>query len=296
MTDAIAPERTPPAMVERLTQPIILEQFLAGLTARSDPADRSAVLKRASLLRGLGRWAEALALYRALLDRDPADRVAQAAVAIFDGASALPLADGPTPFVQIPNALMPTQQDRLWHTLRAETARLVPATVGAGYAAPREDPTIRIARRLHRSGEVADWFLPWLEEVIAREAVLPRLGLAPFAVGTRELQVTGHGDGGYFQIHRDTASNPAAPAWGRYLTFIYYFHQVPRLFTGGDLLLFDPPSAGQFDFTRIDPLHNSLIFFQSHHFHTVTRVQCPSDDLLQGRWTVNGWLHRAETP
>jgi hypothetical protein len=296
MTDALPPRRLPPALVERLTHPTVLTQFLAGLEARLTPADRIGLHRRASLLRGLGRGAEAAEAYRALLASDPEDRVAQAGAAIFTGAPLLEGAQGPTPFVQLADVLSADQQARLWQSLTDDSASLTPAGVYTGGTQPRVDGETRVAQLLERADSVRAWFLPWLEEVIARANILPRLGLVPFAVGKRELQVTGHSDGGFFSVHSDASANPAASTWARHLTFIYYFHRLPRHFTGGDLLLFDPPGGGDLSFTRIDPTHNSLVFFQSSQMHTVTQIQCPSADPLDGRWTVNGWLHRAKTP
>ena len=296
MTVAPASHRLPPTLVERMTQPAVLVQFLAGLEARLTPTDRIGLHRRASLLRGLGRGAEAAEAYRALLASDPDDRGAQAGAAIFTGAPLPEGAQGPTPFVQLADVLSADQQERLWQSLTEDSASLTPAGVYTGGTLPRVDGETRVAQLLERADSVRAWFLPWLEDVITRAEILPRLGLAPFVVGKRELQVTGHSDGGFFSVHSDASANPDAPTWARHLTFIYYFHRLPRHFTGGDLLLFDPPSSGDLSFTRIDPTHNSLVFFQSNQLHTVTRVQSSSTDPLDGRWTVNGWLHQTHRP
>ncbi|WP_428249602.1 2OG-Fe(II) oxygenase [Ferrovibrio sp.] len=290
-------DAVPPALVERLTHPAILEQLLAGLDARLVPTDRLGLHRRASLLRGLGRQAEATATYRALLALDPGDLAAKAGMAILVGEPLPADASGPAPFVHLHNMLSAEQQQDLWRVLEEQKAGLQPAGVYEGGAIPRVDEAKRIAQRLDQAGMVRAWFLPWLEDLMARTDILPRLGLAGFAVGRRELQVTGHGHGGFFNIHKDASADPASPSWARHVTFIYYFHREPRRFTGGDLLLFDASGKVQsggddFSFTRIDPTHNSLVFFESNRFHTVTRIDCPSADLLDGRWTVNGWLHR----
>lgn len=291
----------PPALVERLTRPAILEQLLAGLDARLVPTDRLGLHRRASLLRGLGRLAEAAATYRALLALDPGDPAAKAGAAILAGEPLPADASGPAPFVHLHNMLSAGQQQDLWRALEEQKASLQPAGVYGDGAIPQIDEAKRVAQRFDQAGMVRAWFLPWLEGVIARPDILPRLGLAAFPMGRRELQVTGHGDGGFFNIHRDASADPASPSWARHVTFIYYFHRQPRRFTGGDLLLFDAAGHAQsggeeFSFTRIDPVHNSLVFFQSNRLHTVTRIECPSADLLDGRWTVNGWLHHASAP
>lgn len=300
MTDAPPSRHLPPALVERLTHPAVLTQFLAALEARLTPTDRIGQHRRASLLRGLGRGAEAAEAYRALLASDPHDLEAQAGAAIFAGAPLPEGAQGPTAFVQLADVLSADQQARLWQTLKDESGSLTPASLTNVLDQPRIDLEMRVAHRLDRADAVRAWFLPWLEDLIGRAEILPRLGLAPFAVGTRELQVTGHNDGGFLCIHSDTPTNPNAPTdtpyRRRHLTFIYYFHRLPRRFTGGDFLLFDPPSGGDLSFTRIDPTHNSLLLFQASQWHGVTQVQSASADPLDGRWAVHGWLHHTHHP
>ncbi|MFY7960935.1 MAG: 2OG-Fe(II) oxygenase, partial [Elsteraceae bacterium] len=80
----------------------------------------------------------------------------------------------------------------------------------------------------------------------------------------------------------------------------YYLHRIPKRFSGGDLLLFDEPSPDQvrssMEFTRITPAENSLLLFPSVSLHAVTPVSLESEDRLDGRLTLNGWLHAAAEP
>lgn len=293
MTDqTAAPGLPPPALVERLTSSLVLEQLLAMLEARHPTPEPTLLHRKAALLRGLGRVVEAAAVYRILLTRDPLDRVAGTGLAICTGTIPPPGSTGVAPFVQISDALDPPQMDRLFQTIAEQAGDTRPASIYHTTQTGRIDAGQRVARTLSRSESIRGWFLPWLQERMKRAAVLPRLGLADFDIGRIELQVTGHGDGGFFSLHRDSSAQPGSPAATRQITFILYVHRLPRRFSGGDLLLFDSSTGKDLAFTRIDPTHNSLVLFQSDHLHTVTRVQCPSEDPLDGRWTVNGWLHR----
>src|SRR5439155_10127989 len=103
-----------------------------------------------------------------------------------------------------------------------------------------------------------------------------------------------HRPGGFYQIHRDN-SGPKKRA--RRISYAYYFHQRPKRFSGGDLLLYDTDvQQGTClpAFTRIVPRDNSIVFFPSSFCHQVTTVNCNLDDFTQGRFALNGWI-REET-
>ncbi len=284
----------PAQQVENLTRPEVLEQFLENLDAAFAPADRAALIRRASLLRGLGRLREAAETYRTLLTIATEDPLAKAGYAVFTGQHLPAGAVRPTPFVQVHDALPEELQERLWRMLLSQRSRLRPAGVYKTHAEQVVDDERRIALRLDQADTVGEWFLPWLDEFMVHAEILPRLGLPEFRKTKRELQVTVHGDGGFFSVHRDASPNPEARTSGRHVTFVYYFHRQPRQFTGGDLLLFDAPADGDLSFTRLRPDHNSIVFFESKRPHAVTRLCCASNDPFDGRWTVNGWLHRCD--
>jgi len=275
--------------LESLTQPAVLQVWLSkvevALTARPD--DHALLRKRAGLLRGLGRLDEAARAYAALAEETP-ETDALAAVALTS-------TGGPVRFVRLTGVLTAGEQQQLWQIVTAPDAHFVPARVGEGDKL-RLDPSKRISSLMETPDALRPWFLPRIAELIEREQVLERLGLEPFPVGFRELQVTRHLDGGYYCCHRD-ANGEGGPSAGRTLTYVYYFHQSPRSFSGGDILLFDHGADDKrsegLEFTRLEPAHNSLVFFASDRLHEVTKVVCPGSGPLDGRWTVNGWFHRA---
>lgn len=106
-----------------------------------------------------------------------------------------------------------------------------------------------------------------------------------------ELQLTAHNDGAYYKMHRD---NNTPSSRTRLLTFVYYFHQVPKGFDGGQVRLFDTLEdsfAVAETFVDIEPEDNSLLFFPSGVPHEVLNVDCPSKSFENSRFTLNGWLH-----
>uniref|UniRef100_B8HQ53 Prolyl 4-hydroxylase alpha subunit n=1 Tax=Cyanothece sp. (strain PCC 7425 / ATCC 29141) TaxID=395961 RepID=B8HQ53_CYAP4 len=125
--------------------------------------------------------------------------------------------------------------------------------------------------------------------------VLTKLKMPPFSVGEIESQLTAHGDGNYYKIHNDNGSPETAT---RELTYVYYFYQQPKCFSGGELRLFDSKIENGFyvaaDSSHIvEPDNNSIIFFPSRYLHEVLPVQCPSREFQYYRFTINGWIRRA---
>ena len=128
----------------------------------------------------------------------------------------------------------------------------------------------------------------------AMPAVIPRLKMKPFAVTQIECQVTANTDGSYFRVHTDAGVNETVR---RQFTYVYYFNRQPKAFTGGDLLVYDDvirngKLARTDSFQRVEPRHNSIVFFQAAVMHEVTPVRVPSKAFVDARFTVNGWIHR----
>src|SRR5690606_2563015 len=80
-------------------------------------------------------------------------------------------------------------------------------------------------------------FAAYIQTEIGRRLAhaIRTLGIAPFAVGNVELQLTSHHDGEYYHWHVD---NGTRETQARQLTFVYYFRRVPRPFSGGELVIY----------------------------------------------------------
>ncbi len=125
--------------------------------------------------------------------------------------------------------------------------------------------------------------------------VLPRLRLAPFALGVIECQLTASVDGSYFRVHTDAGANDTRK---RQLTFVYYFNCEPKGFSGGELRIYDDivrhgKLAATDSFQTVEPRHNSMVFFQAALMHEVMPVSVASKRFRDSRFTVNGWIDRA---
>ena len=114
------------------------------------------------------------------------------------------------------------------------------------------------------------------------------LQVRPFEIGSFEVQLTSHNDGEYFKWHKDNSSPDTA---SRLITFVYYFHAIPRPFSGGELIIYDKDTAHGKDIEHvIEPANDSIVFFYSGRRHEVRPVVCPSRLFKDGRFTLNGWV------
>lgn len=123
--------------------------------------------------------------------------------------------------------------------------------------------------------------------------ILSRLRFPYFPISRAEIQLTASNHGEYFKRHTDSGS---AAVQSRTLTFVYFFYREPKPFTGGELRIFNRPSAGQpvdeTSFCTIEPAQNQIVFFESDLLHEILPIHCPSQDFADSRFTVNGWFHR----
>lgn len=100
-----------------------------------------------------------------------------------------------------------------------------------------------------------------------------------------EIQMTTHGQGDNFKRHIDNASHDT---YGRGITFVYYYRLTEKQnFSGGDLVIHLHNGD-----RRVEPRENTIVLFPSHLYHTVEPVQVPAGSFEDGRFTLNGWIHR----
>lgn len=160
------------------------------------------------------------------------------------------------------------------------------------------DTTTSSSDRSYRQSMVLHQFPEWSALFRQRiRAMLPEIA-RELDCGTLsqniEAQLTAHNDGNYYKIHNDNGSADTAR---RELTFVYYFNRRPKAFSGGALRVFDTVVRDGFyvaaDSDRlIEPADNRIVFFLSRYQHEVTPIVCPSRAFADGRFTVNGWVHR----
>lgn len=129
-------------------------------------------------------------------------------------------------------------------------------------------------------------------------AILPdirtKLELPEFPISQIECQMTSHNDGNYYRIHNDNGGTDTAT---RELTYVYYFYREPKMFSGGELVIYDSKVENNMyvnaeSFKTVEPRNNSIVFFLSRYMHEVLTVNCPSKAFGDSRFTINGWVRR----
>ena len=116
------------------------------------------------------------------------------------------------------------------------------------------------------------------------------LGIADF--NKIECQITAHGEGDFFKLHTDSDNYES-----RIITYVYYFHKTPKPFASGELIVYDSLLKNNLEaassFQSVEPINNSLVFFNSKCFHEVLPVRVPSGLFEDNRFTINGWIHES---
>jgi hypothetical protein len=123
-----------------------------------------------------------------------------------------------------------------------------------------------------------------LTQLLGEQDMLRRLCVPAFDLRGIEMHATLHHHGGHFVWHDDAvASDGETVMETRRLSFVYYMHSTPKMFSGGSLEFLDG--------TAIEPQNNRLVLFHPVQQHRVLRVECWSSHVLHGRWAITGWLH-----
>lgn len=176
------------------------------------------------------------------------------------------------------------------HTLDSKK-RFVPATIRE----PDGSSDV-INERMRRASTLDDLgeFTSLFEDKIKHhlQEVLQRIGMKPFPLGRVEMQITASSDGDYFRLHRDTDGTDT-----REVSFVYFFHGEPRRFSGGELRIYPTRMyEGRLEpadhAATLSPRQDSIVFFPSLNDHELLPVRVASGDFADGRFSVNGWIHR----
>ncbi|NDJ19350.1 2OG-Fe(II) oxygenase [Myxacorys almedinensis] len=165
-------------------------------------------------------------------------------------------------------------------------SRFVSTTTSTGEA------DYRNSKILYEFPEISAWMVHHISAILP--TVFTQLDHPLFEVSQIEMQLTAHNDGNYYKMHND---NGSAAVVNRELSYVYYFYQEPKGFSGGELRLYDLDVAtGWYEsaetFVTIEPRNNSIVFFPSYYLHEVLPVACPSRRFAESRFTLNGWICR----
>ncbi|WP_253188037.1 2OG-Fe(II) oxygenase [Leptolyngbya sp. 'hensonii'] len=187
---------------------------------------------------------------------------------------------------QIDNFLTRDEHKRLLSYVLEQEANFVPTSTSTDEADYRKSVVL--------------YAFPEFEDLIRRriQAIMPdilrKLKITPFPISQVEAQLTAHNDGNYYREHNDNGSPDTAL---RELTYVYYFYREPKSFSGGELRIYDSQIDNDMyvpaeSYRDVDPRNNSIVFFLSRYSHEVLKVNCPSQQFADSRFTINGWVWR----
>ncbi|HEY9805253.1 MAG TPA: 2OG-Fe(II) oxygenase [Candidatus Obscuribacterales bacterium] len=190
----------------------------------------------------------------------------------------------PANYLRIKDFLPIEEHDQLFEYVLQQEPNFVAAGVQAA------DLTYRQARVLYSFPQFSEAMTSLVELLLPD--VLSQLGLPLFPISKIEAQLTAYNDGNYYITHNDRDSPESA---SRQISYIYYFHRQPKPFSGGELRIYDCKYEEKKyvvadSFQTIEPIDNSIVFFQSGYAHEILPVRCPSQAFADSRFTLNGWV------
>jgi SM-20-related protein len=190
-------------------------------------------------------------------------------------------------YAQIDNFLTTAEKNKLIKYVLAKESQFVSTSTSTN----AED--YRRSMVLHSFPEFSTLMVNRIKAILPD--VLRKLNLTSFAIGEIESQLTMHNDNNFYKLHNDSGSPDTA---SRFFTYVYYFNREPKAFSGGELLIYDSKIENNFyvaadSFRTVEPRNNSIVFFLSRYMHEVLPVSCPSKAFADSRFTINGWVRRA---
>lgn len=202
-----------------------------------------------------------------------------------------------SPFILKQDFLNKEELEEVWKIVNNKSGNMRDATTYNEKDSQKERyrPNIRSSTVLDIDSlkPIREWFLEKNKQQLYD--LCEGLQIPLFKVAQEELQLTRHRHNDFFKLHTDNNRLKKNRASSRKLTFVYYFFQEPKKFSGGDLLIYDTKAENaavdKTKFTRIIPKNNSIIFFPPERFHQVTIVNAEGVEDEFTRFTLNGWFH-----
>ncbi|MBE9184513.1 2OG-Fe(II) oxygenase [Microcoleus sp. LEGE 07076] len=191
-------------------------------------------------------------------------------------------------YAQIDNFLTPAEKNKLIKYILAKESEFVSTSTSTN----AED--YRRSMVLHSFPEFSTLIVNRIKGILPD--VLRKLNISSLPLGDIEAQLTMHNDNNFYKLHNDSGSPDTA---SRFFTYVYYFNREPKAFSGGELQIYDSKVENNFyvaaeTFRTVEPRNNSIVFFLSRYMHEVLPVRCPSKAFADSRFTINGWVRKAD--
>jgi Rps23 Pro-64 3,4-dihydroxylase Tpa1-like proline 4-hydroxylase len=194
------------------------------------------------------------------------------------------------PFVRIENVLSESEVAGLLARVMQLEPQFQPSVA---LTVPAAATDVRKSLVINAPADVVRPVVDRVRPLIA--ATLAALRLPPIQTAEIESQITASNDGAFYGIHTDANKSQMQR---RYLTYVYYFNNPPKAFTGGELFLYDDilrenKLATGNTYQAVEPVHNTMVLFWARIMHEVRPVTAPSQLFRDSRFTVNGWVNKA---
>jgi Rps23 Pro-64 3,4-dihydroxylase Tpa1-like proline 4-hydroxylase len=196
--------------------------------------------------------------------------------------------------VELREFLSVSDMDTLRGFARENESRFRPSSIYLADGEETVDDNLRCSAQLDRRSAPPAGFGD--VEALVRERVndalpyvLARLGLPAHEPTSIDFQITAWNHRGHFNRHAD-----AHPNSSRKVSYVYFFHEEPAAFRGGDLKIYPTEHNILPARTRcriVHPEQNKVAFFRSTLLHEVTPIECETEQFSDGRFTANGWIH-----
>lgn len=258
----------------------------------NDPKNVDYLWKIGNILRQKGHLKESLNYYEKIFNIQPNYKNIKYLISLLSEKpfeETLIKETHPAPFVYIENFLSDFEQEQIWNLVNINQTQFKHSKLSDN----KTDTEYRKSHVLYKKKlkPITSWFFKKLDTILP--SILKRLQMESFNVSQKEIQLTVHTDNGFFKVHTDCADEEYYK--NRQLTFVYYFHKLPKFFEGGEILLFDTDTINNScttQHTKIIPSNNSIIFFPSNYYHQVRPVHLKSNKIENGRFAINGWIHK----
>ena len=259
-----------------------------------EPENIKYLTKLAHIMREMGNQEEALRLLSKIVELEPDNTEAKQLIAILGRKPDTDFCEKglcPAPFLYIEEFLTNDELSAIWDTIEHNSDNFTDSLTYFGQDQVNSDYRKSVTLYRDNFKTVSKWLLEKIYSQV--EETWSYVQLDPFEPISTEIQLTRHGNNGFFKIHQDSGKRKEIR--NRALTFVVYLHKEPKHFSGGEILLFDTDTKTNeysYRFTKMVPTNNSIIFFPSNYFHQVTPIHLEEDIFENGRFAIHGWLHK----
>jgi SM-20-related protein len=194
----------------------------------------------------------------------------------------------PAPHSLRPNFLGEAIVKRLLQYVRANEAEFKANTVGYK---EKINESISVSSSLKKIGNFRNEIQSEISGVLPN--VFREIGCTPFEPMGYEMLISAYGHGAFYGRHVDNNIGATSEPSDRMITMVYYFHTLPKSFSGGELRLHSLAASGRDgSFVDIDPVSDSAVFFPSWFPHEVLSVTCPDGRFMDSRFAITCMIHK----